>query len=67
MKGKDAILLLHGAGDANLERYSGYFEQTVRAGSYDNMFQGEKIDWLSVHFAIGRGFRGSWDKGSGAR
>jgi len=65
LKGKDAILVLHGASDADLYRYSGYFERLERAGSYNNVFRGEKIDWLSVHFAIGRGFRGSWTAASG--
>ncbi len=60
LRGKDAILVLHGAGEAGLHRYAGYFDGLERIGSYDNVFRGEKIDWLSVHLAIGRGFRGSW-------
>lgn len=62
LKGKDAILVLHGASDSSLDRYSGYFQGIERAGTHDCVFRGEKIDWLSVHIAIGRGFGGSWNK-----
>ncbi len=60
LQGKDAILVLHGTGDAALARYSRSFESIERTGSHDCVFRGEKIDWLSVQLAIGRGFRGSW-------
>jgi hypothetical protein len=60
LKGKDAILVLHGASDSSMDRYSGYFQGIERAGTHDCVFRGEKIDWLSVHIAIGRDFRGSW-------
>jgi hypothetical protein len=65
LRGKDAILVLHGGTDSNLDRYSGYFEGIERAGAHDCIFRGEKIDWLSVHLAIGRGFRGGWHAAGG--
>ena len=64
LRSKDAILVLHGGSDSGLARYSGYFEGIERVGAHDCIFRGEKIDWLSVHLAIGRGFRGSWQAAS---
>jgi hypothetical protein len=65
LKKKDAILVLHDASDASLGRYTRYFQGIERAGASDRIFRGEKIDWLSVHFAIGRNFRGSWHAAGG--
>jgi len=65
LRGKDAILVLHGGSDSSLERYSGYFGGIERAGAHDWIFRGEKIDWLSVHLAVGRDFRGSWTAAGG--
>jgi hypothetical protein len=53
-------LVLHGASEAGLKRYDGYFEAIENAGTHDSLFRGVKIDSLSVHLFIGRGFRGSW-------
>jgi 4-amino-4-deoxy-L-arabinose transferase-like glycosyltransferase len=64
LKEKDAILVLHDASDASLGRYTRYFQGLERAGALDRIFRGEKIDWLSVHFAVGRDFRGSWQAAS---
>jgi hypothetical protein len=60
LRGKDAILVLHGTGEGAIARYSAYFDRIDRAGSQDCIYRGEKIDWLSVQLAVGRGFRGSW-------
>jgi hypothetical protein len=63
LRGKDAVLVLHGANEAGLKRYEGYFDSIEQAGSHDSLFRGVKIDGLSVHLFIGRGFRGSWTAG----
>jgi len=59
-QGKDAILVLHGANEAGLKRYEGYFDAIEPAGAHDCLYRGEKIDGLSVKLFIGRGFTGSW-------
>jgi 4-amino-4-deoxy-L-arabinose transferase-like glycosyltransferase len=63
LRGKDAVLVLHGAGEAVLKRYEGYFDSIEPAGVHDCIFRGVKIEGLSVHLFIGRGFRGSWAPG----
>jgi 4-amino-4-deoxy-L-arabinose transferase-like glycosyltransferase len=60
LRGKDAVLVLHGANEAGLKRYEGYFDSIEQAGSHDSLFRGVKIDGLSVQLFIGKGFRGSW-------
>ena len=60
LRGKDAVLVLHGASEAGLKRYEGVFDSIEQAGSHDCVFRGVKIEGLSVHLFIGRGFRGSW-------
>lgn len=64
LRGKDAVLVLHGASEAGLKRYDGYFDAIENAGAHDSLFRGVKIDSLSVHLFIGRGFRGSWTGGN---
>jgi hypothetical protein len=63
LRGKDAVLVLHGANEAGLKRYEGYFDSIEKAGSHDSLFRGVKIDGLSVQLFIGKGFRGSWTGG----
>jgi len=65
LKGKDAVLVLHGASETGLKRYEGYFDSIEPAGSHDCVFRGVKIEGLSVHLFIGRGFRGSWHAAGG--
>jgi len=65
LRGKDAILVLHGASEAGLRRYEGYFDSIERAGAHDCLFRGVKIEGLSTHLFIGRGFRGSWQAAGG--
>jgi len=60
LTGKDAVLVLHDASEAGLRRYEGYFDSIERAGAHDCLFRGVRIEGLSVHLFIGRGFRGSW-------
>jgi len=60
LRGKDAVLVLHGANEAGLKRYEGYFDSIEQAGSHDSLFRGVKIDGLSVQLYVGKGFRGSW-------
>jgi hypothetical protein len=60
LRGKDAVLVLHGASEAGLKRYEGYFDSIEKAGSHDCVFRGVKIEGLSVGLFIGKGFRGSW-------
>ena len=60
LRGKDAVLVLHGSSEAGLKRYEGYFDSIEPAGAHDCLFRGEKIDGLSVKLFVGRGFTGSW-------
>jgi len=52
--------VLHGANESGLKRYEGYFDAIEPAGAHDSIFRSVKIEGLSVHLFIGRGFRGSW-------
>jgi 4-amino-4-deoxy-L-arabinose transferase-like glycosyltransferase len=65
LRGRDAVLVLHGANEAGLKRYEGYFDSIEPAGGHDCMYRGEKIDGLSVKLFVGRGFTGSWTAVSG--
>jgi hypothetical protein len=60
LRGKDAVLVLHGANEAGLKRYEGFFDSIEPAGSHDSLFRGEKIDGLSVKLFVGKEFVGSW-------
>jgi len=60
LRGRDALMVLHGASDAGLKRYEGYFASIVPAGGHDRRFRGERIEGLSVKLLIGRDFSGSW-------
>jgi len=64
LRGKDAVLVLHGSNEAGLKRYEGYFDSIEPAGAHDCLFRGEKIDGLSVRLFIARGFVGSWTAAS---
>ncbi|MCE5265246.1 MAG: hypothetical protein LLG97_17165, partial [Deltaproteobacteria bacterium] len=64
LRGRDAVLVLHGANEAGLKRYEGYFDSIEPAGAHDNLFRGVKIDGLSVKLFIARGFVGSWTAAS---
>jgi len=64
LKGKDAVLVLHGASEAGMKRYEGYFDSIEHAGTHDCVFRGVKINGLSVKLFIGRGFAGSWTAAS---
>ena len=65
LTGMDAVLVLHDASEAGLRRYEGYFDSIERAGAHDCLFRGVRIEGLSVHLFIGRGFRGSWQAAGG--
>ena len=60
LRGKDAVLVLHGSNETGLKRYEGYFDSIELAGAHDFLFRGEKIDGLSVKLFVARGFVGSW-------
>jgi len=60
LRGRDAVLVLHGASGEGLRRYEGHFASIVPAGRHDCRFRGERIDGLSVTLFIGRDFSGSW-------
>lgn len=60
LRGRDAVLVLHGANEAGLKRYEGYFDSVEPAGAHDCLYRGEKIDGLSVKLFVARGFAGSW-------
>ena len=60
LRGRDAVLVLHGSDEAGLKRYEGYFDSIEPAGAHDCLFRGEKIDGLSVKLFVARGFVKSW-------
>jgi len=60
LRGRDAVLVLHGANEAGLRRYEGFFDSVDAAGEHDCLFRGEKIDGLSVKLFVGSNFVGSW-------
>ncbi|OPY10403.1 MAG: hypothetical protein A4E67_00570 [Syntrophaceae bacterium PtaB.Bin038] len=63
LRGKDAVLVLHGSHEAGLKRYEGFFDSMEPAGEHERLFRGERIDGLSVKLFVGRGFAGSWTAG----
>ena len=60
LRGRDAVVVLHGASEAGLRRYEGYFDALEPAGSHDCLYRGVRIEGLSVRLFVGRGFSGSW-------
>ncbi|NPV03260.1 MAG: glycosyltransferase family 39 protein [Syntrophaceae bacterium] len=68
LRGRDAVLVLHGADEAGLKRYEGYFDALEPAGAHDAVFRGVRIERLSVRLYVARGFVGSWaPKGGGEK
>jgi hypothetical protein len=64
LRGRDAVLVLHGSSEEGLKRYEGYFDAIEPAGAHDCLFRGVKIDGLSVKLFVARGFVGSWTPSS---
>lgn len=57
---KNALILLHKATDARINRYRSYFDELIPLGRYTHVYRGETIKELSVDIVLGKRFRGNW-------
>jgi len=60
LRGKNAIILLHGFRESTLKKYQPYFNELIMLGNYTFSYRGEKIQYLSVHILLGKGYRSNW-------
>lgn len=60
LRGKNAIILLHGKSKAALNPYLPYFEDFTWNGTQAFLYKGEKIDSLSLQIVEGKRYRGAW-------
>lgn len=71
LKGRNAILVVHGRDRQSLEiykkYYSKYFERVSEAGRWTHSYRGAEIPELSVALLLGEGYKGNWNRNQGCR
>ena len=60
LRGKNAVILVHRFKESALTQYQPYFNELTMLGKHVSSYRGEKIEELSVHILLGKGYRGNW-------